>query len=1761
MSSSSETNSGSASQYPDSSPGLLPSGPTSSFPKTSRFFDKSALPSLKSFEINFQNTRKQVWFNGQNSNYNYNPYSIPQSRTKNAIPIIYNNIPSKISIVQPVEPQQNEIPFLQLNEELVKDPMAVVDNLSEIGKKYGAIKLKLPVKDQSRFHAANQVNADLFWFQANKQLVSPKYDEFHLRLQFHKNLSKFLNSSSSAKNYIPHSYSNEQNSGSNSNSNSFTFTKSPMVDKRPLDLYKLFQSVMMRGGFAEVVNKKLWAQIGRELGYKGKIMTSLSSSLKAAYQKVLHPYELHLESENQKQSRDCEIEKAEKTIETGDGEKIHLNGKRSHQLRETPVPRKRIKIEQRSSSAPLIVGSAKQFKRRNKTKVTKGFLLNSPHSINIKPPNTFSIKNDEKKRSRRGQDTFYATIEPRTEVESSLRYTENNDDDTPYTQPWKTASVYTLRQFMEKDLNFQEHILSYAKEQDFPTDAFGKAMIKLKQLEDLYWKYMRNEMVESSFVCAELEMGKDIPSRISGSGFVRIGDDLRDYKNALNNYQVNVQNSKNSSQSRNGIIQARDGDENSSSGGGGGNQSGGGGGGSSSSQSKSIQAALCPWNLHNFSMLPNSILGALNDNDMANEELTRTKVNVGMTFSTENWSCEDHFTQLINYHFFGASKQWYFIPESEFEKFEKLIEQVSLEQPSASHINRGASSIDSQASTTFSHSKAETDEFLTSTLEYSVSAGTDIRSKLTNSKLASLVDGGDLNNCTNKENRIFKYNQESLITPELLDQHNIRYTATIQHPGEFVVKYPKTYSCCISHGFNFTEEVNFASSTWLKYAQEGEKWVSKQGVIPNFSFFKLLVSLAVIYDNGDNVLFNSTVFANVAALYKPLYQRELELRNEVRKLKNVKESAIADDSSADIVADDTLENVYPTRMVITENKSKQSIIISMESFLEKQQNPDVFQDCQIEMQTFYSDEKIRSFFKILSDYSVDFESWVVNFEQTMASGEQISLKQAKLLLTEGDKILSCINSTSNSNSHDDQPSQDKFVLFKSHLANLRRLTTSSTQFVEECQNLLSLKHQQRIRHAQGTTGDRTASLIDLINVVDVIPKLNLSCPEVDQILEFKNEIENFDKASRLLISKKSKTLQEFDDLISLGESFGLEIPSLEFMTRIRDRMEWLKIYDLIEKGVDPYADQKEVFTIDNLRTFHEKGAQILSENDVKLVADVEKILNESTLFNHDVTKLLSYKFVHDLDLEKIAETIHRFVNDKLFISIENYNELSKININLKLIAQYREKRMNLLSSSSSSSPSDKASCPELKQMLHAISESGLRFDTENFEEMLQNAETWVEQSWRQVEKLKIITTMNKKVNLDDVNQKLTMNGKFVEKLVRMLQKAQFSFSPEDTFEKSSYNLRITNSTEDPTFYCICREYEHGTMVECEHCNEWFHVQCVKNISDTNADSYKCPVCLLLESLQDTDQFLASQMSFSEYRRIYSAGCELLSVPVNEMEIMEVLIDFLQANVNEVERKLLSDQDEGQGQGHDNAKIQFGKLRFEVLKFYGSGFSFDLIGRMLERCRRLQPLVLAEDARAGELKNGDQPGLDPTADVELSLKESESLPIQDSILDSENPTSSALVNGKASADGAEDMPKEEEKEVKFEPAIESGSGESKKDLETEAEVQVSETSESPGHSTGSHNSNNTADSDKKVPEAAADAKSETYEALACNGHNIDTSVPPKNDANQEEGTTVVDLHLENAQTQDEASEAFPTVTQTQESSNGTTHAETETPNVV
>lgn len=809
--------------------------------------------------------------------------------------------------------------------------------------------------------------------------------------------------------------------------------KLPMIDKRPLDLYKLFRSVLMRGGFVEVINKKLWAQIGRELGYRGKIMTSLSSSLKSSYMKILYPFELYLAKTREK--------------------------KRETHPHETSQKRRRI------NDTPLILGSPKTFKRSVRLKADKGFLLNSPHLTDVKQPTTLVSKKLEfysvadaspdgtpnpqtpppppppvvenlvaetKKRKGKNKLTVINTgdkvnnipITPTSQLNYSLKSLveiPGVQDALQFTSNGRFSSVYTLRQFMEKDLKFQEFLIqkndskfskvpyggisseeatslvskfTYYNPKDglsngvvspivtsassaptptsthvpVPTTVPGgdkvpvnslteKNVIHIEKLEEMYWKFASNK--EENLISGEgdvegdldllhdgleIENGVSLPSLVNGSGFVRLGDDLLNYKNILANVSTNSvssgpqQGSSTNNTATPVVAHASGIASPNSSGSTTANSSSRAPGSafdgayynSSDYSSKIIRSSLNPWNLHNLPILPNSLFGALGEHDVNNQDLYIPTLNIGMTFSTENWHAEDHFTQLCNYQFFGGHRKWYFIPEEEFDKFEELIIERTNDERRI-HVNNNSWDCEALIQNFTTNTKTSADdlssdsgknnienEALISSLENMIPPYLDYnnsRLEHKNPTFQKLIDFQRVKRSKGNKKLVPSLNQDCFITPETLEEAGINYTYAIQKPGEFIIKFPKTYSSTISFGLNLSEEVNFATSNWLDYALEGEKWINKQLLLPNFLTFKLLINLAQLHETTspkNKVYFDAEVYCKALEMYEKLYEKEVENREKVRTLtKNIKE--VIEEKSfldGDSIADDDLKNIF-----------------------------------------------------------------------------------------------------------------------------------------------------------------------------------------------------------------------------------------------------------------------------------------------------------------------------------------------------------------------------------------------------------------------------------------------------------------------------------------------------------------------------------------------------------------------------------------------------------------------------------------------------------------------------------------------------------------------------------------------------------------------------------------------------------------------------------------------------------------------------------
>ncbi|CAK7268795.1 hypothetical protein SEPCBS57363_003273 [Sporothrix epigloea] len=159
-----------------------------------------------------------------------------------------------------------EAPTYTPTEEEWKDPMAFMRKITSEASKYGICKIIPPDSWNPPF----AIDTQRFHFQTRKQELNSVEGSTRVNLGYLEGLFKY-----------------HKNMGN-------TLTRLPYVDKKPLDLYQLKRAVDSRGGFDMVCRLKKWAEIGRDLGYSGKIMSSLSTSLKNSYQKWLCPYEDYL---------------------------------------------------------------------------------------------------------------------------------------------------------------------------------------------------------------------------------------------------------------------------------------------------------------------------------------------------------------------------------------------------------------------------------------------------------------------------------------------------------------------------------------------------------------------------------------------------------------------------------------------------------------------------------------------------------------------------------------------------------------------------------------------------------------------------------------------------------------------------------------------------------------------------------------------------------------------------------------------------------------------------------------------------------------------------------------------------------------------------------------------------------------------------------------------------------------------------------------------------------------------------------------------------------------------------------------------------------------------------------------------------------------------------------------------------------------------------------------------------------------------------
>lgn len=1384
----------------------------------------------------------------------------------------------------PMEPTRfAEIPTFELEKLLQKDPIQIAEAMADQGRRFGAIKIKMPKSYIETHQQRLQIDPDTFTFKTNQLLMNPDENEINDRLRFYHLLLKThekkgleempIETPKPEEPLMPpvgESLSTEMiqsepvvkeetHNGIDPVSAPVSETplqvepqapvdsaaliaepallpqplaspaahelaKFPMLDKRPLDLYVLFKFVVRRGGYNNVINKKLWAQIGRDLGYKGKITSSVSSSLRTSYGRILFPLELHLGS------------KIFEFVEAGFPDTPTEGQDTAAECQDSPSKRRKL-----NTSAPLILGSAAEFSRSIRTKAAKGIYLNDPSLIDLKTPMVVAMRDAKQEVDSKKTDRYVVPIGAAAQVNSSLKWLATLlpilQDSSRLERNSKTSTVVLLRQFLERDSRVQEYLLHRYK--DLLTSE-GPASPEI--LHKVFMSYLYDKSEEFSRLenCPML----DLPQR---------------------GLEILRPSSGNSPSHMNGGGHGAPGEMRSP----------------EAKGPPSPRVIADPFDLANLPFLPDSIMSALQALDLENPNSLHSHLNLGLTFSVEGWKCEDHFTQLASMHFYGKPKQWLFIPELQFEKFEKLVEdtvQTEKAQSNRLMLNYDPSAWDFSKLINFTQTEGDKAkiqaECIRNSLENILNPYPETRENLSDAELRSLT-----------RQSLTRLNQDIWITPQMLSEHGIDFNSTIQEEGEMVLKYPKTFSTNISFGFSASEQVHFASKLWLKYAREGELWLGKQNLLPNFLLFKLLANYPSLLDpiNDAQLCISDQVLHEVLDLFSEMIDDELAARKYVRKNFRMKEVGIEERHIADTDAnaDDDFLLVFPTKVMIIKKSSGSRFAMSLATFkryledAEKMGHSDngpvshVLKDSgySLEMHLFYLDEKLKGFQRSLRNYSLDFTSWQRLYEEIMESRDKESLRIYKALLQEGQEIAAALSDIGDTYGRFLSPDYAehnrerlKMVdLFKKQLRDLEAFVDESNAIIEQCQAIISLKHQQRIRN--GGTETVAVDLADhhearenglklLVELVNVIPSLNFYAPEFDAIYEYKNEIQNFDRACRALIQQEVCTIPELDDMISLGTSFGVKIPSLSFIKRLRDRLKWCDTYEIIVSGGDPFSNRKDIFSLNDLRDFHDLGLASLSADDVDRLKCIDEFLVAGESYDAMIKAFVAgIETVMDVDLEKLDNLIVDMEDrskmkgtDRLFVVLQTYQQLVDIKAQepvITFLQLYSTKTHELFG---------------VLQMLTELEKCSISYDSLQVKEDVAQTESWLKNASAYLDKARAFKSRSSQ------SSKYVCDAELFQKISLLVERCSVSLANNsvDTFENSSPYTFFHNLSEEggsPIRYCLCREFEEGTMIECDTCHEWFHVSCVSAVSEIGEedDNYSCPACNVLREASRTGE--------------------------------------------------------------------------------------------------------------------------------------------------------------------------------------------------------------------------------------------------------------------------------------------------------------------
>ncbi|KAJ5908573.1 hypothetical protein N7495_001255 [Penicillium taxi] len=1364
-----------------------------------------------------------------------------------------------------------EAPTFRPTEEEFKDPVAYIQKIAPEGRKYGICRVIPPDNWQPTFAIDTEVLYPSFDLTAD--LISPAETGFRMEnamqllcFRFHfKTRRQELNSVEGGNranmNYIDGLAMFHKQHGTN-------YSRLPSVDKRPLDLYKLKKAVEIRGGFDSVCKTKKWAEIGRDLGYSGKIMSSLSTSLKNSYQRYLQPYEEYLarakpgvqqqlELENggpyTPSPRDSPLNKKSIVDEIGTPSKTR---EATPTMRMAPLPTLNTPMEklpdQPASSVeptPPPRPTPTGFTTVNAGGVAGFTAVN--HSPAFTPLNLGpNIKNE----------TENGTATPKSVSEHPETPVTNGHSEGSF----KRSISHESTSQGENGDDGGSGRRSKRLKKDAPPTVAGSHMSLLRpappkarkdgvqQASEKCEACGKPDDLSSILVCDSCELGYHAscldPSTAAASEFdwhcpkclVGTGEfgfedggvySLRQFQEKANEFKKRYFASKmpfdpvlntHRRETEDDVeaefwklvvdlhetVEVEYGADIHS--------TTHGSGFPTIERNPLDSYSSDPWNLNVLPFYGDSLFRHIKS-DISG--MTVPWVYVGMCFSTFCWHNEDHYAYSANYQHFGATKTWYGIPGADAEAFENAMREAVPE----------------------------------------------------------LFEG--------QPDLLFQL--VTLMPPDKLRKAGVNVYALDQRAGQFVLTFPQAYHAGFNHGFNFNEAVNFAPADWEPWGAAGVERLQTFRRHPCFSHDELLFTAAA----RDTTI---TTAKWLAPALERSCNRELNYRAAfLARHRDISphNCRLGTDETGEcqlkflVEEEDLPEDDYQCQYCkaytyLTQFRCHKSgrttCLLHVEAF-----------DCCGEsfsqkllgsghtLRYRVSDGDLKSLVRKIQERANIPGIWGEKLNKTLEDEPRPQLKALHSLLSEGEKI-------------------------PYHLPGLQDLAAfvqRCDKWVEEANNYITRKQQNRRKNEKAwrKTSTKAAQLDDrdrevrrLENIYALLAeadKLSFDCPQMAALEEKTREIEKFRQdVNAARMNPHVRSVQEIEELVEAGRNFNIEIPEVEQLEQKLRQMKWS----------DDAARKREQFlTLANCLELVAAGEKLgLSDTNENLL-HLKELGRHGEAWEAKAQELMSVEAVHYQQLEALSAQASRFpVNPETLAAVD------------AILNKQREAQKRIQTLYEKSKDPDLRNRPKYKDV-RELTESLEQLNSRPIGAVDLEREQKRHEDWMRKGK-KLFGKANAPLHI------LKSHMEYVEK------RNSYCFDLDDSYrppvEPSSRDNTPDGLLENPNpnnvwgpksrkrdVFCICRRSEAGMMIECEVCHEWYHGKCLKIARGKvkEFDKYTCPIC-------DWRQKIPRDAARPKLEDLQDWQAEIATLPFqpDEEEVLDSIVsqatafrDFLQGFTN------------------------------------------------------------------------------------------------------------------------------------------------------------------------------------------------------------------------------------------------------------------------